>query len=98
MVSIGQAYWHYDMSYTYIGKPAKRFLNPELLKFYLTATFLFLLKLYSFLGLVFYCRSRTSMLKLYLGAKRPTLAKVISKIYHGMWYVEASMTWIVAEL
>ena len=95
VVGVCQAYRHHNVANADIGKSAKRLLNPELLKLYLAAALLLLLKLNGLLGLVFYGRTGAAVLKLDLGAECPTLAKVVAKVYNGMGYVEASVARVV---
>ena len=95
VVGIGQANGHHNMSNAYIGKSAKRLLNPKLLKLYLASALLLLFKLDGLLSLVFNGRACAAMLKLDLGAECPTLSKVVAKVDNGMGYVEASVAWVV---
>ena len=95
VIGVGQSERYYNMAGTNVQKTPERLLNPELLKFNLTAALLFLLKLNGLFCFVFYCRTGTAMLEFNLSTKAPTLTEVVTEIYNGMGYVETSMAWIV---
>ena len=91
MIGIGQTYRYHDVTHLDVGCLAERFLNPELLEFYL-ATFLYLLFILDgLLCLVFDRLSGTSVFKLNLSTHGPSLSEVVTQVDYCMRNVEASV-------
>ena len=87
-MGIGESYRHHDMSGLDIGPTRKGFLNPELLQLYLTTLLGLLFPLSKLVGLEFLGRTRSAMLKLYLRAKGPATAEVVTQVNNGMGNVQ----------
>ena len=78
MMGIVQSYRNDDVAGTYIGPLAKRLLYPELFQFYFTTFLCFLFPFASFFIFFLVCNTGSTVLKLYLSTKAPSVTEIIT--------------------